>query len=390
MRRGVEANLLTNLHAERDYRRSGFERRFHSQATTLPILSFLRAVEGFNLIDLAPDAGSPNLGPLLRTPDVAGPALAAPESQGPAGGTKTFVVLGMHRSGTSVIAGILESLGVKMIRVQPRGGWPTSWANPTGYLEDPEFVDLDNRILGLGSEPGSAPIYQKTLNNRIPLFRKEIQALVMSRAGIWGWKNPWTVLTVDFYLASLRNPYFILCRRNHQEVLTSLDRHGRTYQGVKDLIMEFEARLNSLSTVLKGHELFEVDYNDLLKDPHTVIARLVAWSGLHPTVDQLNHASDLVLSGEALRRAKRRAALRSLLRFPFGGWNRPGRGSRTDGVSSSQRSLRLLFIHAFRTCRAIVGPTLPKTMSLEGDTEGTGSPHGEAGADSRSRGLGGS
>ena len=56
---------------------------------------------------------------------------------------KTIVILGMHRSGTSMLAGILEKLGISM----GKSTIEKSINNPFGYFEDYEFLDLNQRIL---------------------------------------------------------------------------------------------------------------------------------------------------------------------------------------------------------------------------------------------------
>jgi len=54
------------------------------------------------------------------------------------------VVLGMHRSGTSLLAGALQAQGVDFgTRLLEGNEW-----NPNGYLEHEEVVDLDDALLG--------------------------------------------------------------------------------------------------------------------------------------------------------------------------------------------------------------------------------------------------
>jgi len=56
---------------------------------------------------------------------------------------RPVVVLGMHRSGTSAVAGCLERLGICMgRRLAPGDEW-----NPGGYFEDRDLVELNDRLL---------------------------------------------------------------------------------------------------------------------------------------------------------------------------------------------------------------------------------------------------
>ena len=56
---------------------------------------------------------------------------------------RTFVVLGMHRSGTSLTAGGLEKIGIDMGDNQLGAN---QW-NPLGHFENVDFVGLNDRIL---------------------------------------------------------------------------------------------------------------------------------------------------------------------------------------------------------------------------------------------------
>jgi hypothetical protein len=53
-----------------------------------------------------------------------------------------IVVLGMHRSGTSCLAGILDALGVR-----PPGPVVRNWDNAHGHFEATEAIRLDEDVL---------------------------------------------------------------------------------------------------------------------------------------------------------------------------------------------------------------------------------------------------
>ena len=64
--------------------------------------------------------------------------------------SKTIVILGMHKSGTSMVAGVLEKLGANMGKelLGPH------WSNPLGHFENVKFVNLNERILKEQREVG--------------------------------------------------------------------------------------------------------------------------------------------------------------------------------------------------------------------------------------------
>ena len=76
-----------------------------------------------------------------------GPLPARPV--GPHGGRPIYIVVGMHRSGTSLLAHILHYLGIDMAD----GTAAVSPSNPGGFWERPEIVTLHDEILALIDRP---------------------------------------------------------------------------------------------------------------------------------------------------------------------------------------------------------------------------------------------
>lgn len=141
---------------------------------------------------------------------------------------KTFVILGMARSATSLLAGALHKAGVHMgdHMMGPGEG------NPKGFFEDLDFRALDIAILraagGKGQDPGHEPPSEEAILGVRDQFRGRILDLIRARnnAGheLWGWKNPRTALTVRLYHPYLTNPHYITIYRDPQEVGLSLQR----------------------------------------------------------------------------------------------------------------------------------------------------------------------
>ncbi|MCI4349370.1 MAG: sulfotransferase [Thermoplasmata archaeon] len=254
--------------------------------------------------------------------------MVEPAGRGPApGGTavaRTVVVLGMHRSGTSVVAGILHALGVDMGPTAPGEGWEGQhWSNPTGHFENPAFVAFNQRALGGDATGIRGPPKWKDLGEHRAEFGPEVRQLLRaSERQYWGWKDPWTVLTLELFLAELTNPAFVFVRRPKEEVLASLRRRATARDvelaGLWDL---YEARLADLERQLGPYPRHVVLYHDLLRDPRGTIDRLVEWIGVHPTREEFERAFGMVLAGPALARESRRLAIAGLVGFPrWAGW----------------------------------------------------------------------
>ncbi|SDF36921.1 sulfotransferase family protein [Limimaricola pyoseonensis] len=97
---------------------------------------------------------------------------------GPGEGRTAIVVLGPHRSGTSLLAGILAKLGCDL----PRTLMPDTQANPKGYFESTHVMRLNDRILAsLGTDwRGLEAIDRRALDR---LARSEFARLAAETLG---------------------------------------------------------------------------------------------------------------------------------------------------------------------------------------------------------------
>ena len=109
------------------------------------------------------------------------------------------IVLGMHRSGTSVVAGILHFNKVVM------GTYETFWPrplpqNPKGFYENYDFRKINDKILQ--ESDYNTKHYKTTIP--IPELSKSIKQTMIktiwnyeSKFENWGWKDPRTCLTAS-------------------------------------------------------------------------------------------------------------------------------------------------------------------------------------------------
>ena len=133
------------------------------------------------------------------------------------------VITGMHRSGTSLTASLLQSGGV-FIGERLLG---INLSNPKGHFEDLDFVELHQNILksqGLPSE-GWRDNLGKTIS---PQYVVAAKKLITQRQQhlIWGWKDPRTVLFLEFWSQLLPQLKYVFVYRSPWEVVDSLYRRG--------------------------------------------------------------------------------------------------------------------------------------------------------------------
>ncbi|HEX3529058.1 MAG TPA: glycosyltransferase [Thermoanaerobaculia bacterium] len=144
------------------------------------------------------------------------------------------VVAGMHRSGTSLVASILSSLGVGMGERQ----LAADRHNPRGYFEDLDFLALNREMLRAAASPddGGHPDWGWTESERLDrdrfaAYRERAGELVVGHgraAGtpLWGWKDPRSTLLLDFWDPLLAGARYVLVYRFPWEVADSMQRLG--------------------------------------------------------------------------------------------------------------------------------------------------------------------
>jgi hypothetical protein len=177
---------------------------------------------------------------------------------------KTIIVLGMHRSGTSMVSNTLSllkiNLGKNMIGLAED--------NPRGHFENKWFVKMNDKILALAGgtweiPPSRDEILKLKQNKQL---MSEIENLIRSQEDeVWGWKDPRTVLTLELYLPFLKNPYFIICQRDKTSISKSLNKRNG-FQIKKGLELS-ELYLTELKLLSKKRSIpkLKLNYEDFFK-----------------------------------------------------------------------------------------------------------------------------
>jgi hypothetical protein len=140
----------------------------------------------------------------------------------------------MHRSGTSLIGGILNILGVYL---GPQEAMlPAAPDNPKGFWEHRLFVELNDALLArLGGDamhpPAVSPGWQaSTCLHDLRLRAKIFLQKEFGNVKLWGWKDPRTCLTLPFWEAMVPGLRYILCLRHPLEVARSLEHRDQLPQ----------------------------------------------------------------------------------------------------------------------------------------------------------------
>lgn len=179
------------------------------------------------------------------------------------------VVLGMHRSGTSLTAGLLHNMGVNMGQ---NCDWKTE-DNPRGFYEDIAFVRTNDHILKLAEGSWyNPPSIEKILEVGNTLqVQRHIESVIKAkkRGEPWGWKDPRTVLTIPLYMKHLDNPVFVCTHRNPVAVATSLLKRNNfsiEFEYGLRLTVIYETLLLSFLSDNEHCPRIHVSYEGLLRD----------------------------------------------------------------------------------------------------------------------------
>lgn len=136
---------------------------------------------------------------------------------------KSIIVLGMHRSATSLLAESLYRLNVETGATEP---------SPGGHYEDVEIMQLNERILkDAGGSWHRVPPHADIMGAG-EKYGGKIQRIIERKAKkakeanrpFFGWKEPRTCLTIELFVPFLEKyePHFVTIFRDPKKVAKSL------------------------------------------------------------------------------------------------------------------------------------------------------------------------
>lgn len=198
---------------------------------------------------------------------------------------KTAVVLGM-RSGTSLIANILNVWGVKMGE-QFQGG---DEYNRKGYFEDLALYHQIKNIVGDRFERIEQLQYISIAD------LKELKALLESKFDeLWGFKIPDAVFILELLDILIPDPHYIVCMRHIGDMVKSLERvkHHRYPHGFDsvDYCIKYQ---DLMSDGVRGKNHIVFNYEDVLRYPVEELTQLKDFLGLEMNDTLFNQGVDLI------------------------------------------------------------------------------------------------
>jgi len=235
--------------------------------------------------------------------------------------SKSVIILGMHRSGTSMIGGVLTCLGVDLGEDSP--GKQTS--NPLGHFEDREFLELNRKIIKAAGGTWDNPPGSPQILNTLEKFADEIAELVRIKVdqhphALWGWKDPRTSLTVGLYIPYLKNPYILICQREPDQIAESLWKRNQFERKTSlDLTEIYQRRIDDFLEANPLIPSMKLPYGEVVQKPRQWISEIAEFLDLTPSRDQIEKAVSFVLPKEEIHKKKNILQIKSILSFPLRG-----------------------------------------------------------------------
>jgi hypothetical protein len=189
-------------------------------------------------------------------------------------------IAGMHRSGTSMVARLLNLCGLYLGKDEEL--MPPDIYNIEGYWENLKFVEINDSLLLRSNATWAFPPssdFTSELHKLPPELLEKAEKLIQSfkDRGAWGWKDPRNSLTLPFWQRLIPNLKVIICLRNPVQVsrsLTARDNFSKAF-GL-DLWYTYNQHLTS--TTLRESRL-TTHFFSYFSNPQEELHRLLEFIG---------------------------------------------------------------------------------------------------------------
>jgi hypothetical protein len=204
--------------------------------------------------------------------------LAHGADQGPL--SRPVAVVGMHRSGTSMVAKLLKQAGLNLGAETDL--MPPAAENPEGFYEHLEFVRLNDEVLNVAGAGWDCPPATGFNWNDEALdpYREWARQLAapLQEWLPWGWKDPRTSLTLPFWRGAFGPLQTVAVVRNPLEVVTSLHRRNAFSTALGLTLWQIYAERILQDT--SPDERLVTHYDSYFLEPDREIARVLHFLGL--------------------------------------------------------------------------------------------------------------
>lgn len=237
---------------------------------------------------------------------------------------KQLIILGMHRSGTSLTSNIISSIGYDL--GETLLGMDVS--NVDGHFEDEALVNLNDSVLSaLGCDWKSPPSYEIVNSVREEFVAQYADYVGQRNASneSWAVKDPRLSLTIQLMLPYLDSPRFIVCYRSVEAVAKSLNkRDGLSLDDATALYRMYNQHIERFFLENPNLDKLVIQYEDLVGQPDFSVKKILAFLGVGESKkliavlrSKIRGKKDLTEEKFRLIGEPRKQHLRKLLRNPL-------------------------------------------------------------------------
>ena len=207
-------------------------------------------------------------------------------------------IAGMHRTGTSMVARMLNLCGVYLGKEKDL--IPSEKDNPEGFWENMNFVIINNNILHslkagwdiipADLQPGweRSSLFDQYRKNAIELINE------MSMHDPWGWKDPRNSLTFPFWQQLIPDVKIVICVRNPIEVGNSLAKRGYSSKIFSDRL--WYTYYEKLLASVNPDNFIITHYDTYFFDCKAELRRLLSFLDMHKDKKKINMAANSIKS----------------------------------------------------------------------------------------------
>ena len=208
-----------------------------------------------------------------------------------------IIITGMHRSGTSLTASLLQNAGINLgDRLMA-----ATEANAKGYFEDWDFVEFHQDVLGSQGIERAGWTKEKAIAVQ-QQYWTTAHDLIAARQDLplWGWKDPRTCLFLDFWSQLIPTAKYIFVYRSPWEVVDSLFRRGdEVFRHNPNFAVDLwctynQAILDFRQRYAENTLLLEITH--IIKDHNKAIASINQKLGLDLAIPESVYEPDLFTS----------------------------------------------------------------------------------------------
>ena len=194
--------------------------------------------------------------------------------------SKSVLVLGVARSGTSMTAGMLSIIGVEMH--EKKGPPKVAAQNPKGAFENVNFTTITSKMHQALKDGKPMRVVKQQYDQRLT------DAITYHKKPLWGFKSAAAHHVLGIILPLLENPHLVVVVRSLMHNAQSWQIHMKDVYGSKVALQDALKNISDSQHILMRNSLASscpklfTSYEGIKKDPVAEAERMSKFLGVDP------------------------------------------------------------------------------------------------------------